>query len=428
MKSIYFSLPVCMCAAFACANASAEVMDRPVGIKLGQRMTLKPYVALSATYDTNAEGRNEGRENVNWTVTPGLGLDYKAETWEITANLQYQYNSYARERLWGARDHHGINENIAYKWSNSKPGERGWALMLAQSYQKTIEDSTSVSGLEYGTDRQSFNIAGAVQRRFGTGIHADVNAGYYWLEYDNDSTTPLQSLYGWERATVGAELGWAPSKWLDILVAGGYQYYTQDNTSSTFYNSGRNTPSSESDGYMLQGGFGSYATDHITYRVLAGWSRFNYGGRSGGGSSDGFIYNISGKWDISPTWRMSLLASSYYQPTERDYGSSQRVDSLGWGIAHSMVRNKLSATFDISYRHETPEYTWRSAYGAIATSDYSIDNVTYRFGLNYILNRYLSLFSSFSYRQSVGRGASVQRADYYTYERFTVSLGMRFTY
>ena len=179
---------------------------------------------------------------------------------------------------------------------------------------------------------------------------------------------------------------------------------------------------------MLQGGFASYATDHITYRVLAGWSRFNYGRGSGGGSSDGFIYNVSSKWDITETWRMSLLASSYYQPTERDYGSSQRVDSIGWGIAHSMVRNKLNATFDITYRHETPEYTWRSSYGSVATSDYSIDNVTYRLGLNYTLNRYLSFYTSVSYRKSAGRGASQNRAEYYTYERFTGTLGMRFTY
>lgn len=425
MKSICFKVSVGVAAAFVCAGASAEVMDRPVGIKIGQRMTLKPYVALSTTYDTNAEGRNDGKENVFWTVTPGVGLDYNAETWQLSANLQYQYNAYARDRVYGVQDHHGINENVSYKWSNSKPGERGWALMLAQTYQKTMEDSTGYSGLEYGTDRQAFNLAGALQRRFGTGLHADVNAGYYWLEYNNNGNA--SALYGWERVSAGTELGWAPSKWLDFLLAGGYQYFTQDNTSSTYYGA-YNTPSSESDGVMIQGGLGSYATDHITYRVLAGWSRFNYGKGSGGGSSDGFIYTISSKWDITETWRTTLLATSFYQPTERDYGSSQRVDSIGWGIAHSMVRNKLTGTFDISYRHETPEFTYRSSYGSIATSDYSIDNVTYRFGLNYILNRYLSLYSSVSYRKAVGRGASRTKAEAYTYERFTGSLGLRFTY
>ena len=92
-----------------------------------------------------------------------------------------------------------------------------------------------------------------------------------------------------------------------------------------------------------------------------------------------------------------------------------------------MVRDKLNATFDIAYRHETPEYTWRNSYGAVASSDYSLDSITYRLGLNYILNQYLSLYTNVSYRKSVGRGAS-RSAEYYSYERFTGTLGLKFTY
>lgn len=427
MRSAYLGVPVFACAALLCTSASAEFMDRPAGFKIGQRMTLKPYVSLSTTYDTNAESRNDGRENVYWTVSPGLGLDYQAENWVLTANLQYQYNAYARQRVYGAQDYHGINENVAYKWANSKAGERGWALMLAQSYQKTMEDTVGYSGLEYGTDRQAFNLSGAVQRRFGAGMHADLMASYYWLDYDNDTTIQQRTLYGWERALVGGEVGWAPSKWFDLLLSASYQYYTQDNTSSMYYGSYMNTPSSESEGFTFQGGFASAATEHISYRLLAGWSRFDYGKHSGGGSADGFVYSASANWEITETWKTMLLATSYYQPTERDYGSSQRVDGLSWGISHSMVRDKLTATFDIAYRHESPEYTWRSSYGAVASSDYSIDNITYRLGLNYILNRYLSLYTSLSYRKSVGHGAS-RNAEYYTYERFTGTLGLKFTY
>ena len=428
MRSSYLGIPVFACAAFMCASASAELMDRPAGFKIGQHMTLKPYVAVSTTYDSNAEGRNEGRENVCWTVSPGLGLDYVAENWTLTANVQYQYNAYSRKRVYGSQNYHGISENVAYKWSNAKAGERGWALMLAQSYNKTREDSVAYSGLEYGTDRQTFNVSGAVQRRFGSGLHADLMAGYYWLDYDNDSNSQVASLYGWDRVMAGGEFGWAPSKWLDLLLSASYQYYTQDNTTSTYYGSYLNTPSCESEGLTFQGGFASWATDHISYRLLAGWSRFDYGRNSGGGAANGFVYTASANWNITETWKTMLLATSYYQPTERDYGSSQRVDSFSWGIAHSMVRNKLNATFDIAYRHESPEYTWRSSYGAVAVSDYSIDNVTYRLGLNYILNRYLSLFTSVSYRKSVGSGASNSRAEYYTYERFTGTLGLKFTY
>ncbi len=46
MKGIAVALLV------AVASAQAEMMDRPEGIKIGQRLTLKPYVAFSATYDS----------------------------------------------------------------------------------------------------------------------------------------------------------------------------------------------------------------------------------------------------------------------------------------------------------------------------------------------------------------------------------------
>ena len=426
MRPAHLGFPIFACAALLCVSASAELMDRPTGYKIGTRMTLKPYVALATTYDTNAEARNGGHENVFWTVAPGFGLEYQAENWNLVANLQYQYNAYAKRRLYGAQDYHGIIENVAYKWANSKPGERGWALMLSQSYTKTMEDTVTYSGLECGTDRQAFNVAGALQRRFGAGIHADLFANYYWLEYDNENGSP-QTLYGWDRTLVGGEVGWAPSKWIDLLLAASYQYYTQDNTTSSYYGNGLNTPSSESEGLTFQAGFESSISEHINYRVLAGWSRFDYGKHSGGGSSNGFVYSASANWEITETWRTVLLATSYYQPTERDYGSSQRVDGISWGIAHSMVRDKLNATFDIAYRHETPEYTWRNSYGAVASSDYSLDSITYRLGLNYILNQYLSLYTNVSYRKSVGRGAS-RSAEYYSYERFTGTLGLKFTY
>ena len=421
-----FGIPICAAAAMLCVAASAEVMDRPVGIKIGQHMTLKPYVALSATYDTNSEGRNDGRENVCWTVAPGFGLEYLAENWSLIANLQYQYNAYARDRLYGSQDYHGVTENVAWKWTDSKPDEHGWSLMLAQTYQKTFEDTATYSGLTYGTDRQAFNIVGAVQRRFGSGLHADVNAGYYWLDYDNEDNNG-QRLYGWDRAHVGGELGWAPSRWTDLLLAANYQHFTQDNTGDARYGNYYYSPSSESDGFSVMGGLGSYATDHISYRALAGWSRFEYGRGGGGGAADGFTYSLTANWTITETWKMMFLASSYYQPTEREYGSSQRVDSFSWGIAHSMVRGKLSATFDIAYRNESPEYCWSSGYGRVSSSDYTLENITYRLGLNYIVNQFLSLHGSVLYRNSNGRGAS-SNAEYYTYERFAGTLGLRFTY
>ena len=427
MRSKSFVVATLVASSVVCLSAFAEVMDRPAGISIGQRMTLKPYVATSVSYDTNADGRNDGKENVYWTVAPGLGLDYKGDSWTLLANIQYQYNAYAKKRLYGAQNYHGLSENVAYRWADSAPGEKGWSLMLAQTYSKTDEDgATGSGGLEYGTDRQAFNIVGALQRRFGPGMHADVNGGYYWLDYNSKSSygTLGYGPYGWERAMGGAEVGWAPSRWTDFLLAGSYQYYKQDNSSCYI---GGYQPSSESDGITVQGGLGSYATDHITYRVLAGWSRFEYGGGGSGMTSDGFTYTVSSNWAISETWKTMLMATSFYQPTEREYGSSQRVDALSWGLAHSMVRGKLQGMFDIEYRHENPEYAWRNANGLVSSSDYTMDVVTFRLSLTYVLNRYASIFSSVSYRDSNGRGAS-SRGEDYTYNRFATTLGVKLTY
>ena len=39
----------------AVAAVQADVMDRPSGFKVGQRMTVRPYVSLYYTYDSNVD-------------------------------------------------------------------------------------------------------------------------------------------------------------------------------------------------------------------------------------------------------------------------------------------------------------------------------------------------------------------------------------
>ena len=170
----------------------------------------------------------------------------------------------------------------------------------------------------------------------------------------------------------------------------------------------------------VHGGLGSFATDRISYRVLGGWSRYKYD--EGGKDSDGFTYSVSCNWNISDTWDTALLATSYYQPTEREYGSSQRVDALSWGIKHLMVRGKLYGNFDIAYRREGREYE------AVEGYDYDLDIVTFRLGLTYFLNRYLQLYGTLEYRKSINETGSSTRGDYYDYDRYRGSLGMKFTY
>ena len=167
-------------------------------------------------------------------------------------------------------------------------------------------------------------------------------------------------------------------------------------------------------------GFGTRATEKLEYRILTGWSRFEY---ADGDAKDinGWTYQVSGKWKITDRWNTMLLAASYYQPSEREIASAIRVDAISWGIAHSMVRGKLNATFDLNYRRETHEYSYTRGY------DYDDDIITARLGLNYTLNRFLQLFGRIEYQTDMCDGGNV-RGHNYDYDRFRGTVGMRLTY
>ena len=76
-------------AAALAGSGFAEVLDRPTGIKIGQRLTLKPYVSLSVAYDSNvnaSQSSGGSKGDVLWRVNPGFNLDYKAENWSLLLN------------------------------------------------------------------------------------------------------------------------------------------------------------------------------------------------------------------------------------------------------------------------------------------------------------------------------------------------------
>lgn len=409
-----FVLFTCALMAFA---AGAEVLDRPSGIKIGERMTLRPSVSTSLTYDSNVNPNNddEKKDDFLWTISPALSLAYDAETWSLLLSGFYNYRqNFDSSHQYENR--HNFGEDLRWNWSNSTGAEKGWAIVLGQSFQQITmaDDLTTDNGQRYTGDSKQFQLSAAIQRRFNQNWHGDVNAGYYWLNYDDsDTTRGGNSFYGWDRVNVGAEVGFAPSPWTDFIVSGGYHYYDQDNA-------GGSNLDSNSQGYTVQGGLGSYMTDRISYRVLAGWSRFEYGG-SEGSTSDGFVYTITGNWKIGETWNMSLLGSSYYQPSERQNSSKSRVDAISWGIAKSMVRGKLRATFDIRYRHETTEST------AHSSNDYNLNIWTGRLGADYTMCRFLSVFAYGEYQNSMN-DESERRNGAYDYDRWRVTVGLRAQY
>jgi len=425
MKAYFVRLPLLALSLMMTGAIWASAMDRPIGVRIGQRMTLKPYVALSVSYDSNVESRKDGMEDIVWLINPGLTLEYKADSWMVFGNIWYQYNGYAKQQTTSTLSYHSFGEDLTYRWTDSLPGEKGWSVMLSEKFQQLnqLENVIDSIGHEYGRDRQEFKFAGAVQRRVSNRLHADINANYYWLKYDNDNNQDVSyGLYGWNRWGVGGEIGYAFSPWTDLLIAGSYQQYEQENRENNYYQSWHKEygMANSSKGWTVQAGLGSFATEKLTYRLLGGLSTYEYD--EGGANSSGFSYTAAANWRISETWKTMLLATSYYQPTEREFGSSQRVDSLSWGVTHSMVQGKLHGMFDIAYRREGREYS------AVSTYDYDLDIITARLGLTYILNRYLQLYTNVEYRKSICEDDDSVRGDYYDYDRFRLTLGLRFTY
>ena len=410
-------LAVLTMAVMLASVASADVVDRPTGIKIGQRMTLRPYVSLSVAYDSNVHGTRNGgasKGDVLWSVNPGLGIDYKAENWALLPNLYYRYHAYTKSENADRYNQHSYGETLRWNWSDSRGVEKGWSLMVSETFhQTTMMDDISVGNNAYSADRRNLTFNAAAQRRFNEHWHSDVNGSYYMMDYDNDTgKTGMPAMYGWQRWTVGAELGFAPSRWTDIIGAVSYQGYLQDNVDNTKY-------SRESQGYTAQIGLGSYATERISYRALAGWSHFEYANNAA--SADGFVYTISGNWKIDDTLQTMVLATSYYQPSEREQLSKSRVDAVSWGVGKSLVRGKLRSTLDMTYRHDTHESLNA---GAI---DYSLDVMTARLGFNYTLNRFLTGFMYGEYQRSINN-EHVRKNSYADYERWRITMGLRLTY
>ena len=389
--------------------ADADLLNRPAGIKVGDRLTLSPYVSFSFTYDSNPDSARTGDGGGQYfTANPGLGISFKADEWNINGSVYYNYHAYT-SRFQKELDNSSYGEQLGISWSNLGT-DGGWSANLSERWSKVDQndDFKHSDGKGLWRNRGQFDVSAALHRRFNRFLHAGVNAGFYWLDYANDSNS-YAPLYGWDRWNAGAQIGFTLSQWTDLFLSGTYSSYTQDNDGGQV--------SSESHGYTVHAGFGSYMTDKIQYSISAGMSTFEYGDTS---SSKGFTYQGDIRWRISDTWSTTLLFSSYYQPSEREYNSSSRNDSLSWGLSKSLVNGKLNATFDVAYRHETTEYCTTST----ADNDYNM--LTARLGFSYSLNRLLSFFLRGEYQEELNCGEAIDC--HYNYERWRITFGMRFSY
>ena len=320
MNMKFSALATAMVVSASVLTASADVVDRPSGFKIGERMTLRPYVSLSYTYDSNVDSAKHAKSGSTWVVNPGLGAEYKGDNWEIAGRAWYRYHAYNRYSK--QLNESSFGENLTFKWADSLPNEKGWSVLLSESFTQIAQDDdmSDHSGRGIGRDRKTFQAAAVIERRINEHLHAAFDASYYMLDYENN-VKEYATLYGWKRALAGGEIGYAASKWTDFILAANYGWYWQDNTPNNV------RYSDESRGWTVMAGFGTRATEKIEYRILTGWSRFEYA-NGDADDIDGWTYQLSGKWKITDTWNMMLLAASYYQPSEREMCSAIRVDSI----------------------------------------------------------------------------------------------------
>lgn len=418
MKKLFFTFAV-----LSALAAQASILERPAGFRIGQRMTIRPYVALYYTWDSNVDSSHNASGSSSFNINPGFTFSYKADNWNLEGGAYYQYHAYTQNA--GQLNQHSWGENLAFNWTNSKEGGRGWALCLRESFQQISQDDdmTNDGGRGMGRDRWQLQFSGTLQRRFTDRWHGDIDTSYYYLDYKNNDNK-YAPLYGWQRWTVGAQGGFVASKWTDILIMGNYQGYRQDNSQYP-YGDGqapRGTPKigNNSQGYTVHVGIGTYATERISYRLSGGYSQFFYG--DGAANMGGFTYALSGQWRMTDRWNMMLLASSYYAPSEIDYGSASRTDSISWGVAHSMIRNKLTATLDLTYRHNQHDFVDSYKIDS-STANYGENIITARLGLNYALNRFISAFGNCEYQTDLFSNENT-----YDYNRWRLSVGLRLTY
>lgn len=398
---------VVLTAVAAVSTAFADTMDRS-GIKIGsgQRMTLRPYVSLSYTYDSNVDSSKHGQDGSQWVVNPGLVLEYKDDNWDVTATAYYNYHAY--NRYTSQLNSSSYGQTLDFKWVDAARDERGWLFQMEESFRQVAQDDdmSNSKGRGIGRDRKEFKVNGILQRRVNQYLFATALAGFYLLDYDND-VSKYARLYGWKSTVVGGELGYIATKWTSFLVHGDYQWYWQDNTDNTGIGD-------TSRGYTIQAGLCSYATERIEYRLLGGWSYFDFG--NGTHTLDGFTYKASAKYKVGDHLDLVAFGSSYFQPSEYNLGTAMKVNTFSVGLQERFVDN-LRGTLDLAYRNESYEYSTSGA-------RYDTDIWTGRVGLTYKLNRFVHLFGRVEYQISTTTRVSHS----YDYDRIRGTVGVRLTY
>ena len=85
MKKSYLMVAV---AVSASAVAMAEDINREGHLRyLDNRLTLRPYLSMSYTYDSNVDSSKHSKSGSQWIVNPSLQATYLDDNWKVDAKI-----------------------------------------------------------------------------------------------------------------------------------------------------------------------------------------------------------------------------------------------------------------------------------------------------------------------------------------------------
>ncbi|MDD2460947.1 MAG: outer membrane beta-barrel protein [Kiritimatiellia bacterium] len=365
------------------------------GLKFNN-LTVSPYVNVEYNYDSNVDLDKREYDDSYLTVNPGVDLTYTGNDWGLKGNAWYGYDKYLE---YSELDEPRYGQSL----SVYKESAKGWRLVLGESYMKSREnDSIIDGGRGIWRERDIFELTGALSYQMSERTGVTLSGQYSDLNYNNDGDMYGQ-LFGWQEWSAGLELSRKLSEKSNLLVSGTYQEYESD---------GAKGLSTQSTGYSLMAGFGSRATERISYRVLTGASWFDY---ADGDQLTGWTYSLDASWLINKKWAATLAGSSYFQPSEREMNQAMQVYTMSGGLTYRPMR-KLTTRMDLAYRREENEYA-RIGVGSVTDEVYSL-----RLRADYQLMRHVSVYGGIEYEDWMSDD------DNQEYDRFLGTLGLNFRY
>lgn len=365
-------------------------------------LSIRPYVNLTYRYNSNVDSDKAENDDSSFTVNPGVDLSYTGNNWGVSGKGFYSYRWYKTyDELNSER--YGENAKIYFE------SERGWKLAFGESYVRKQEDDSIVDGgrgIYRDSEQLEFSGAFSYQLSEYTGIA--LSAMYTDLDYKR-TANKYAPMYGWDEWSGEIELSRKLTEKSNFLVAGGMQTYRSDGAGRGVNN--------RSTGYTAMAGFGSRATERITYRALAGAMFFDYANSD---SCNGWTYRLNSNWVINKKLALSVQGSNYYQPSERQMNQASEVYTLSAGLTYRPIKS-VTTNLDVAYRREEDEYNTYRRYSADRE-----DTVSGRFRVSYQLLRN-SLINADIYGSIEYNNRFADRSEY-EFDRYCATVGLKLYY